>query len=362
MNDGVSAERIETVIIGAGQAGLATGYHLARRGRPFVILDRSRRVGDVWRNRFDSLRLYSPARYDGLPGWPFPSSRWSFPTGREFGDYLERYADRFDLPVRTGAVVDLLAREDGHFLVSASGRRMEADNVVIASGTFQDPIVPDFAGELDPKIIQLHSSDYRNPSQLQDGPVLVVGAGHSGADIAFEVARAGHQTVLSGRDRGQIPWHIDRWPARFMYPILWFAANRVLTARSPLGRKARSKMRGHGGPLIRHKRTDLQAAGVERVLARTTGVEDGRPVLEDGRALDVANVIWCTGFRKDTSWIKIPVAGPDGWPEQKRGVVAGSPGLYFVGLPFLRAFASMLVGGVDRDADYIAKHIAKRPS
>jgi putative flavoprotein involved in K+ transport len=232
--------------------------------------------------------------------------------------------------------------------------------VVVASGTFQDPITPDFAADLDPEIRQLHSADYRNPSQLAGGPVLVVGAGHSGADIAFELATAGHHTTLSGKDRGQVPVHIDRRPARLVFPILFFVWTHVLNERTPIGRKARDEVRAHGGPLIRHKRADLREAGVERVHARTVGVENGRPVLEDGRVLDVANVIWCTGFGKDTSWVKISVTGADGWPEQRRGVVAGSPGLYFVGLPFLRAFSSMLVGGVGRDAEYVAKHIASR--
>jgi putative flavoprotein involved in K+ transport len=360
MNGTGSAERVETVIIGAGQAGLSTGYYLSRRGREFVILEAGQRVGDVWRQRFDSLQLYSPARYDGLPGLPYPAPPWSFPTGHEFGDYLESYAQRFHLPVRTAAPVDLLAKENGHYVVTAAGRRIEAANVVVASGTFQNPITPDFAADLDPEIRQLHSADYRNPSQLADGPVLVVGAGHSGADIAFELANAGHHTVLSGKDRGQVPVHIDRRPARLVFPILFFVWTHVLNERTPIGRKARHEVRAHGGPLIRHKRADLRDAGVERVHARTVGVENGRPVLADGRVIDVTNVIWCTGFGKDTSWIKIPVTGADGWPEQRRGVVASSPGLYFVGLPFLRAFSSMLVGGVGRDAEYVAKHILAR--
>lgn len=353
------AERVETVIIGAGQAGLATGYHLARLGRPFTILEAHPRVGDVWRRRFDSLRLYSPARYDGLPGWPFPLDPWDFPTKDEVGDYLEAYAQRFALPIVTGARVDRLCRDGERYVVCTDDRRFEADHVVVASGTFQEPIVPAFAGDLDPGIAQLHSAGYRNASQLPAGPVLVVGASHSGADIALELARD-HAVVLSGRVHGEVPFDIEGRPARVIMRVLFLLANRVLTVGTPLGRKMRPEVRAHGGPLLRVKRADLRAAGVELTDARVTGVRGGMPLLEDGRVLDVAAVVWCTGFGKDVGWIEIPVAGEDGWPEQERGVAASSPGLYFVGLPFLHAFASMLIGGVGRDAARVAEHIARR--
>ena len=354
-------ERAETVIIGAGQAGLATAYQLQRLGRPCLLLEADPRVGDVWRRRFDSLRLFSPARYDGLPGLDFPAPGWSFPTGGEMGDYLEEYADHFGLPVQTGVEVDGLDRQGDGFLVSAGNRRYEARSVVVASGTFQRPIKPGFAAELDPGITQLHSNEYRNPSQLQAGPTLVVGASHSGSDIAYEVATS-HPTILAGPIKGELPFRIDGAPARAIFPVLWFLANHVLTMRTPIGRKARSHIRSEGGPLIRYKRADLEEAGVDHVEAKVIAVEDGRPALEDGRVLDVRNVIWCTGFDKDVRWIRIPVAGDDGWPEQERGASPASPGLFFVGLPFLQAFASMLVGGVGRDAKHVAQQIKARAS
>jgi putative flavoprotein involved in K+ transport len=354
------SEHFETVIIGAGQAGLATAYHLMREDRPFVILEANERVGDNWRNRFDSLKLYSPARYDALPGWPMPVPPWTYPTKDQLADYFEAYAERFELPVITGVSVDSLRREGDRYVVRAGAHRFVADNVVVASGTFQEPIVPEFAGELDPSIVQMHSNDYRNPSQLQDGPTLVVGCAHSGADVALEVA-ATHPTIVSGRVNGEAPFDIEGRVARLVIPLLWFVANHVLTVRTPMGRKARHHVRHSGGPLLRVKRAHLDAAGVERTEHRVTGVVEGKPVLADGRVLhDVANVVWCTGFGKDISWIEIPVAGEDGWPEQERGVVTSSPGLYFVGLPVLYAFASMLVGGVGRDANYVARHIAAR--
>lgn len=350
-------EYFETVIVGGGQAGLATGYHLTRRDRSCVILDANERLGDSWRKRWPSLRLYSPAHADGLPGMPFPAPPRSFPTGNEMADYLESYAARFELPVRTGVAVDGISQDGERYVVTAGGRRFEADNVVVATGVFQTPVVPDFAAELDPEITQLHSNDYRSPAQLQEGPVLVVGAAHSGSDIAFEVARE-HKTLLCGRDTGQIPFRIDGRPARFIWPVMRFLATRVLTVDTPIGRKLRPKIRAHGGPLLRIKSADLAAAGVERVTARTVGVVDGMPVLEGGRVVEVMNVIWCTGFRNDYTWIHVPVdIGDDGFPEQYRGVVRSSPGLYFVGLLFLHSFSSMLILGAGRDAKQVAKHI-----
>jgi len=198
------AQRIETVIIGGGQAGLAVAYHLKSRGRPFVVLDANGRVGDSWRSRWDSLRVFTPARYDGLPGWAFPARGWSYPTKDEVADYLEAYAARFDLEVRTGVRVDRLTRDHDRYVVVSNQCRYAADNVVVACGAYQAPRLPSFAAQLDPGILQLHSSAYRNPTQLHHGPVLVVGAGNSGAEIAVEAARD-HATWLSGRDVGQEP-------------------------------------------------------------------------------------------------------------------------------------------------------------
>jgi putative flavoprotein involved in K+ transport len=354
---------VETVVIGAGQAGLATGYHLARRGREFVILDAGRRVGDNWRSHWDSLRLYSPARAAALPGMRFPAPPAAYPTKDQMADFLEAYAATFDLPVRTGVRVRRVARAGGGYLVATDGPSFRCDNVVVASGTFgRTPYVPDFADELDPGIQQLHSSAYKNPAQLRPGRVLVVGASHSGGDIAYEAGRAGHPTVLSGRIHGEVPFDIEGRPAQVIFPVLLFAAKHLLTTSTPVGRKLRPEVRRHGGPLIRVKRADLARAGVELASARTVGARDGRPLLEDGRVVEAANVVWCTGFRQDFSWIDLPVFAEDGWPLEDRGVVASAPGLYFVGLAFQYAFASMLVGGAGRDAEYVVKHLcAHRP-
>jgi putative flavoprotein involved in K+ transport len=354
------AERFETVIVGGGQAGLATGYHLAKRGRRFVILDAGARVGDAWRARWDSLKLYSPAAYDGLPGMPFPARRNAYPTAHEMADYLEAYAKRFDLPVVPDTRVLTLSHDGKRYVLAADERTFEADNVVVATGVQQVPFVPDFAGELDPRIRQFHSNDYRRLSQLQEGAVLVVGASHSGSDIAYETVSR-HRTILSGADTGQIPAPIETRRGRLGFRILFFVGSHLLTADTPMGRKARVHIRHGGAPLLRYRRKDLRTAGVERTLARTTGVRDGLPVLDDGTVLDVQNVVWCTGFRPDYSWIKLPIdIGDDGFPVQYRGVVESAPGLYFVGMLFLHSFASMLIAGTGRDAGRVATHIATR--
>jgi putative flavoprotein involved in K+ transport len=276
-------------------------------------------------------------------------------------DSLEAYSSTMQLPVQTGRVVERLARtaEGDGYVVTAGGRRFAAAQVVVATGPERTPKRPDFAGQLDPAIRQMHSSEYRNPAQLQPGPVLVVGAGNSGADIALELARA-HHVILSGKNPGTIPFRIESWRARLLLPLLWLVANHVLTLDTPIGRKMSPYVRSHGGPLVRVKPADLLAAGVERVLARTVGVRDGRPVLADGRVVEAANVIWCTGFRLDFGWIDLPIFDADGWPAQDRGVVPAAPGLYFLGLPFQRSFGSMLIGGVGRDAAFIAKRVAAR--
>jgi putative flavoprotein involved in K+ transport len=201
---------IETVIIGAGQAGLSTGYHLQKQGRPFVILDAAARVGDQWRQQWDTLKLYSPTKYDGLPGLKFPGDPWSFPTKDQVGDYLEQYAAQFTLPIRFHTRVESLEADgEGGYVVTTNQGEYRCQNVVVCTGPLgRTPNVPGFAADLNPRILQMHSSEYRRPGQLRPGKVLVVGASHSGTDIAYEVAET-HPTILAGRDCGQIPPRIE---------------------------------------------------------------------------------------------------------------------------------------------------------
>jgi putative flavoprotein involved in K+ transport len=353
-------ERFGTIVIGGGQAGLAAGYHLARRGLDFVILDANGRVGDSWRSRWDSLRLFTPARYDGLPGMPFPASPHYFPTKDEMADFLAAYAAEFELPVRHGLRVTSLRRQSGGYRVTAGEAQFEADNVIVAMANYQEPWIPPLAGELDPDIVQIHSADYRNPAQLRPGRVLLVGAGNSAAEIARELAPQ-HEVLLSGRDTGEIPFRIDGLPGRLLLVRLTLRVlfMRVLTVKTPIGRAARPKMIGKGGPLIRVKNRELAAAGVERV-PRTAGSRGGLPELEGGRVAQVENVVWCTGFRSGFEhWIELPIHD-DHEPRHRGGIVDGHPGLYFLGLHFLRSLASGMIHGMARDAEHIVGSISTR--
>lgn len=355
----MTTEHYDTIVIGAGQAGLSTGYFLKEQGCDFLILDANERVGDSWRKRWDSLHLFTPARYDGLAGLPFPAPADTFPTKDEMADYLEAYAAHFELPVRMGARVDRLSQQGSRFVLAAGDLRFEADNVVVAMSNFQKPRVPTFAAELDPTIVQLHSSEYQNPSQLSEGGVLIVGAGNSGAEIAMELA-PDRETWLSGRDTGHVPFRIDSLAAHLLLIplVIRFLFHYMLTIKTPMGRKIRPMFLSRGGMLIRVKPEDLAAAGIKRV-PRTVGQRDGLPVLKDGRVLEVANVIWSTGFHPGFSWIDLPIHG-EREPLHERGVVDSVPGLYFVGLNFLYSVSSVMIHGVERDAKYIANEIAAR--
>ncbi len=361
--NGIQSAHHDAIIIGAGQSGLAAAFHLAQKGTNFIVLESDARVGDTWRERYASLRLYSPAKADALPGMPFPLPGNAFPTGQQMGDYLEGYAQRFKLPVRTGVKVEALEADtvgSGGYLVRTAGGSFRAQQVVIAGGYYRNPYVPDFASELDPAIRQLHSGQYRDPSQLADGPVLVVGRSHSGADLALEAVRHGHRAILSGRSHGQLPFSVDSRTGRLAWPVIEFLASNVLTLGTPIGRKVAPEVRKSGAPLLRVRAVDLDRAGVELVEARVVGTKDGRPTLDGGRELDVANVLWCTGFRPDYGWIELPIFDDHGWPLQHRGVVDSAPGVYFLGLPFQYAFTSMLVAGAGRDAEYITARMASR--
>jgi putative flavoprotein involved in K+ transport len=354
-------QHFDTIVVGSGQAGLSVGYHLDRRGVDFLIVDGAERVGDSWRNRWDSLRLFTNARYDGLDGMAFPAPPSCYPSKDEMADYLESYAEHFGLPVRLGFRVDRLSEHGDRYMIASGDEVIEADNVVVAMAEHQVSRTPAFATDLDPAVCQIHSSQYRRPSQLPPGDVLVVGAGNSGAEIALDLARFGGRHVwLSGRHPGHVPFDIEGAFGRHVAAriVTGFVFHRLLKVTNPVGRRFRDKMRGHGGPLVRTRPQDLVAAGVEQV-GRTVAVASGLPQLDDGRILDVAAVVWATGFTQGFSWIDDDlVTGDD--PNDELGVVAAHPGLFFVGRAFTYALSSGQVHGVGRDAARIADAIAAR--
>jgi len=348
-------ERHDVVVIGGGQAGLAASHHLTRSGIEHVVLDAGARVGDAWRDRWDSLRLFTPARIDGLPGMPFPLPATGLPTKDEMADYLSAYAAHDHAPIEQGVRAESLERSGDRFTIRADDRRFEAIEVVVATGFLSAPYVPSFGAGLDPAIRQVHSAAYRNPGSAPGTSVLVVGGGNSGVEIALELAGAGRRVSLAGTST-----FLPRI-ARFRHGRPFFAfARRVLTLDTPIGRRMGARMSDHGSaPVIRVRQSDLNSAGVGRV-PRVAAVQDGLPVLADGQVLEVDSVVWCTGFRPAFDWIHLPVLAPGGLPRHERGVVAGEPGLSFVGLPFQTGFLSPLVGGVGTDAAEIVDGIARR--
>lgn len=348
-------ERFDVVVIGAGQAGLAAGYWLAQQDIDFVILDANARVGDSWRKRWDSLRLFTPARYSSLPGLSFPGDPYHLPTRDEIADYLEWYARVFDLPLRHNVRITRLERGVGRYeILTADGSRFQADNVIVATGPFQTPRIPDVAQELDPAIVQLHSSAYVNPAQLPEGDALVVGAANSGAQIALELAQS-RRTLLAGRAVGSLPRRIL---GRDLFDWLWPTLMRP-GADSRLGARIRADVLSSTDKLIGFSERDLERGGVVRV-PRITGNRDGQPLFADGSTANVKSIVWATGFRPDFRWIDLPVFELDGFPRHERGVVREAPGLYFVGLRFQYRLNSSLVGGVGADAQYVAQSIVRR--
>jgi putative flavoprotein involved in K+ transport len=352
----------EVVVIGGGQAGLATGYFLAQHGLHFVILDAHDRIGESWRRRWDTLRVFTAARFDSLPGMRFPAPAHYFPTKDEVAAYLEDYARLMNLPVQLRVRVDCLRRSatgEPGFVAEAGTRLFKAAQVVVATGAWQEPRIPPFAVQLTSEILQLHSSEFRSAEQLQPGAVLVVGAANSGAEIAHSVADK-HETWLVGRDTGEMPFNINGRVARMVDPAFWFMINRILNTGNPIGRRARPSFRDRGTPLERVRKGELAQAGVKRLISRAVGVRDGLPELEDGQVLNVSNIVWATGFLHEYPWIQLgqDVIDEKGWPIHERGVSSAVPGLYFMGLPFQYSAASPLIGGVGPDAKYVVERIA----
>jgi putative flavoprotein involved in K+ transport len=351
-------EFYQTIVIGGGQAGLAVGYFLARQGENFIILDKNPGTGDVWRRRWESLRLFTPSQFDSLPGMPFPKSKNHFPPKDEVADYLEEYARRFNLPVRHNVKVESLRRNGQNYQISAGAARFSARNVIVATGPFQAPHTPSFSKELDPGILQLHSSDYLNPKNIPVKSILVVGAGNSGAEIAIELAKAGKQVWLAGRDVGRVPANSPLGKL-FDGRLVWWFMTHMLTVKTPIGRRMQANVLHHGTPLGRARREEIVMAGVI-LTPRMSGVQSGKPRLEDGRILPADGVIWATGFRPDYRWIKLPILDEQGYPLHSQGVVQSAPGLYFLGLPFQKGLSSSLLGGVGKDAAYIAAQVARK--
>ena len=344
---------LDVVIIGGGQAGLATGYFLKRMNRSFVILDENKRIGDAWRKRWDSLKLFTPCQYDGLPGLPFPGLKGGFPGKEEMADYLERYAMELSLPVQLNVKVSRLYSQDGQYEIETTGSRFAGKHIVVATGTNPFPYIPVISNGLNKDIFQIHSSEYKSPDSVPPGEVLIVGAATSGIEIALELSET-HKTFISGNP----PFHIPDNLFKYGRSLYWWFINHMLTIKTPVGKKVRKKILNSGSPLIRVSAEDLKTAGIE-CLPRVIGEEEGFPKLEDNRIVKVRSIVWATGYKPDFSWIDMAIIDEKGWPVNYRGISTIKKGLYFMGMPFQFSLTSGLVGGVGRDAAYISRHIIK---
>jgi putative flavoprotein involved in K+ transport len=340
-------ERTEAIVIGGGQSGLVAGYYLAQAGIPFVILDAGSRVGDAWRNRWDSLELFTVAQYCSLPGLRFPGSSGHFPTKDAMADYVEEYARTFDLPVRLGTrVTSLEPTPDGYRLDTSSGV-YEAPHVIVATGAYLLPKIPSLADNLNDDVFQVHTGGYHNPAQIPGKNVVVVGAANSGAQIAKDLSGT-HRVVLSQGSK------LPHAPRRFLGKGLhWWGDHFGLIAKPLEGERDRL-----------HKKTLLVGPSLTKLsrrhgfeLAGRTIATQGRTMrFEDGSQTEADAVVWATGFRSDYNWIKTPVFDDQGTPVQERGVT-GAPGLYFLGLQCQYSYGSALIWWVKEDASYIVDHL-----
>ena len=324
-------------------------YFLARQGRRFVILERADSIGSAWRERWESLTLFTPRRYSGLPGLPFPGDPDGYPTRDEVIAYLEEYARRFELPVKLDTSVGRLTVDNGRFLLEADGGQMTADDVVVATGPFQTPYVPDLAAQIDPDVLQMHSTGYRRPDEVSEGTVLVVGGGNTGFQVADELSTTRRVVLSVGSRQKPLP---QRLLGRDLF--WWLTKSRLLatTVDSRLGRKLQDR-----DTLIGSSRRRLGRLGVE--LKPRAVSASGRTVrFADGSELEVDTVIWATGYRHDYSWIDLPVFDPDGAVRHKRGVT-DVPGLSFLGLTWQHTRGSALLGWVKDDAEFIAQQISQ---
>ncbi len=348
----VGTHSFDVVVIGGSQAGLAAGYHLAQRGLSFAILDAGPEIGHVWRTRWDSLTLFTPAQYSGLPGMPFPLPKDTYPSKDDVAAYLQAYVSAFDLPVRLNAKVTSLNPRDGAYVVATADEELTASQVVVATGPFHVPFVPPIAGDLDRSVFQIHSADYRNPAQLPEGShALVVGGGNSGFQIAEELAATRMVDLAVGN-------RVPPLPQRLLgKDIFWWLSGvgfMHISTDSRLGRKLAQR-----DVLIGSSPRRLRRAGVT-LRKRLTSAKGRRAVFADGSEEDVDAIVWATGYHSDFTWIDIPTIKDErGGIFHRRGVT-DAPGVFFIGLTWQHTRGSALIGFVHDDAAFIASRMESR--
>jgi putative flavoprotein involved in K+ transport len=346
------SDRLDVAVVGGGQAGLAVGHFLAGQGRHFAILEAAAEPAAAWRARWDSLRLFTPVRYDSLPGLAFPGDPDTYPSRDEVVAYLEDYVRRFELPLELDSRVLAIRDLDGRFGIELADRSYEADQVVIATGPFQAPFTPALAADLDPVVVQRHSTEYRRPDQLPDGPVVVVGGGNTGYQVAAELVRTREVHLAIGAR--QIPL-----PQRLLGRDLFGYLERLGLMRRSVDSRLAQRMKDRE-TLIGSSPRGARRQGIH-LRPRVTGAAGTTLAFADGSQQDAATVIWATGFRHDHSFVQLPVFDAQGRPQHRRGVT-DMPGVYFLGLLWMHTRGSALLGWVKDDARYIAERIAEHAS
>lgn len=336
-----------TVVIGGGQAGLAAAYYLKKRNKDFVILEATAETGHSWKGRYESLRLFTSARYNGLPGLPFPGDPGRFPGKDEVGDYLKNYAASFKMPILFNTRVTSVKKDNGHFLVQTNGGAFISKNVIVCTGAFQKPFMPSFSGALNRSIRQLHSSAYQRPGQLKPGNTLVVGGGNSGVQIVEELLKVQGNIYFSFSGK------LKAMPNGRLTQLLIFGCGIASASiKSPLGEWMKSRPE----PVIGTDLRKLYRSSNLRLVGRTRGASEDEIYCEDAALDSVQNIIWATGFRPDFTWINADIFNEAGYPETSRGVTR-TEGLYFLGLPWMHSRSSGLLCGVGKDARYIVNYL-----
>ncbi|MGH2825713.1 MAG: flavin-containing monooxygenase [Actinomycetota bacterium] len=344
---------LDVLVIGGGQAGLVMGYHLKQRGSRFKILDAGPEVGDTWRRRWDSLKLFTPAQYDNLPGMPSPATADVYPSKDDVADFLRVYAERFELPVQVNRGVTSLTLDGGSFVAETDEETFIAKQVVVATGPFQVPFVPPIAKDFDQDLPQFHSADYRNPGSVPDGRILVVGGANTGCQIALELSRSRDVEISVGQ-------RLPTIPQRMLKRDVWWWGTKLgftrVTRSSRLGERLSERDVVIGGGL-----RELRKLGV-RIRPRLTGAEGRTATFDGGESSEVDAVLWATGYRMDHSWIDIPgLRDGEGRIKQERGVTPVA-GLYTVGLSWQHTRTSALLGWVTNDAAFLADRIESAPA
>lgn len=356
--DLITKENWNTVIIGGGQAGLASGYFLKGMSEDFVILDAQERPGDSWRGRWDSLHTFTPAWLNGLPGMEFPGPRAAFPSKDQVADFLASYKTTYQLPVVYHSKVTGLNKTATGFEIKIKDKTLYANNIIVATGSYAIPKTPVIAKKLSPEINQLHSSAYKSPLLLPEGDTLVVGAGTSGLQIAMDLLSQERKVYFAGKPPFRIPDFVFKY---FEKQFVWFATN-ILNSGTPIGRKAGYSLRtkGKAAPLINISAEQVEKSGAIH-LPRLQNVREGWPVTDDDKRIRAKNIIWATGFLPDYSWINIPgILDNNGYPLAKRGVSTSQTGLFFVGSLFQYGLTSTWIAGVGRDAEFISLKIKNK--